>query len=167
MRFLFAVRWKLGALLGWDKPSAGVGVRVASLRDRLPGDLRDAPRGPDNEGMPLKAMYELDMESARELANKTVHTVMHLGWVQGANGDYRAADGRSRQAQRMVRAALHDRHRAFPIPHRLPSPDPAMGASLARPPNGDEVDGFRRIRRLTAGFPLDARQLLRLRTMSQ
>ncbi|MEV2272491.1 DUF2867 domain-containing protein [Nonomuraea africana] len=88
VRSLFAIRWKLGALLGWDKPSAGVGARVASLRDRLPGDVRDAPRGTDHESMPLKAVYELDMESARELANKTVHTVMHLGWIQGANGDY-------------------------------------------------------------------------------
>lgn len=88
VRFLFAVRWKLGTLLGWDAPSAGVGRRVASLRDRLPRDLRDAPQGPDNDNMPLKAIYELDMESARELANKTVHTVMHLGWVRGANGDH-------------------------------------------------------------------------------
>ncbi|MFI6600126.1 DUF2867 domain-containing protein, partial [Nonomuraea sp. NPDC050536] len=88
VRFLFALRWKVGALLGWDKASAGVGERVASLRDRLPSDLRDAPRGPDSPSMPLKAVYELDMEAARELANKTVHTVMHLGWVQGANGDY-------------------------------------------------------------------------------
>ncbi|WP_436838238.1 DUF2867 domain-containing protein [Nocardia amamiensis] len=88
VRFLFAVRWKLGALLGWDKPSAGVGTRVVSLRDRLPADMRDAPRGVDNENMALKAVYELDMESARELANKTVHTVMHLGWVRGADGDY-------------------------------------------------------------------------------
>ncbi|WP_040772676.1 DUF2867 domain-containing protein [Nocardia pneumoniae] len=88
VRFLFAVRWKLGALLGWDKPSAGVGKRVASLRDRLPDDIRDAPRGFDDEKMPLKGVYELDMESARELANKTVHTVMHLGWVRGADGEY-------------------------------------------------------------------------------
>lgn len=88
VRFLFAVRWKLGTLLGWDAPSAGVGRRVASLRDRLPRDLRDAPQGPDNDNMPLKAIYELDMESARELANKTVHTVMHLGWVRGANCDH-------------------------------------------------------------------------------
>jgi hypothetical protein len=88
VRFLFAARWKLGTLFGWDKPSAGVGERVASLRDRLPGDVRDASRGPDHDGMPLKAVYELDMESARELANKTVHTVMHLGWIQGASGDY-------------------------------------------------------------------------------
>ncbi|WP_440064676.1 DUF2867 domain-containing protein [Streptosporangium sp. OZ121] len=88
VRFLFAVRWKLGALLGWDRPSAGVGARVVSLRDRLPSDLRDAPRGLDDVRMPLKAVYELDTEAARELANKTVHGVMHLGWVQGANGDH-------------------------------------------------------------------------------
>ncbi|MFE7799801.1 DUF2867 domain-containing protein [Nocardia sp. NPDC057440] len=88
VRFLFAVRWKLGALLGWDKPSVGVGERVASLRDRLPSDIRAASPGPDDDDMPLKAVYELDMEAARELANKTVHTVMHLGWIRGVNGDY-------------------------------------------------------------------------------
>ncbi|MGS2642027.1 DUF2867 domain-containing protein [Streptosporangium sp. LJ11] len=88
VRFLFAVRWKLGALLGWDRPSAGVGARVVSLRDRLPSDLRDAPRGLDDVRMPLKAVYELDTEAARELANTTVHGVMHLGWVQGASGDH-------------------------------------------------------------------------------
>ncbi|MFD0332157.1 hypothetical protein ACFQZC_38120 [Streptacidiphilus monticola] len=37
------MRWKLGALLGWDDPAEGVGSRVMSLRDRLPEDLRDAP----------------------------------------------------------------------------------------------------------------------------
>jgi hypothetical protein len=88
VRFLFAVRGRLGALLGWDDPSVGVGARVASLRDRLPSDIRDAPRGLDDESMPLQAVYELDNESARELANKTVHAVMHLGWVRGANDDY-------------------------------------------------------------------------------
>ncbi|MEV4944965.1 DUF2867 domain-containing protein [Streptomyces sp. NPDC053755] len=88
VRFLFAVRWRLGAVLGWDDPSAGVGARVASLRDRLSGDRRDVPRGPDDDDMPLKAVYELPREAARELANKTVHTVMHLGWVKGATGDH-------------------------------------------------------------------------------
>lgn len=87
-RVLFAIRWKLGALFGWDTSSAGVGGRVASLRDRLPADLRDAPRGPDSDRMPLTAVYELADECARELANKTVHTVMHLSWAHRSDGHY-------------------------------------------------------------------------------
>lgn len=38
--------------------------------------------------MALQPVYELDDEAARGLANKTVHTVMHLGWAQGPQGDY-------------------------------------------------------------------------------
>lgn len=95
-RFLFALRWKIGARLGWDKPSAGIGHRVASLHDRLPGDLRDAPRGPDSPNLPLTPVYELDTEAARELANKTVHTVMHLGWVRG--GEWRSLTRRWERA---------------------------------------------------------------------
>src|SRR6476619_3093969 len=36
VRTLFAVRWKLGELFGWDDADAGVGRRVPTLRDRLP-----------------------------------------------------------------------------------------------------------------------------------
>jgi hypothetical protein len=86
--FLLAVRRKLGARFGWDGSATGVGARVASLRDRLPDDLRDAPRGPDDGSMPFEAVYELDREAAREVANKTVHAVLHLGWARGANGDH-------------------------------------------------------------------------------
>src|SRR5262245_56441711 len=46
-RALWALRWQLGRLLGWDRAEAGLGIRVPTLRDRLPADLRDAPRGPD------------------------------------------------------------------------------------------------------------------------
>ena len=89
VRLLFAVRFKLGALLGWDKPTAGLGRRVASLRDRLPSDLRDAPRGADSLAPPLTPVYQLDREAVREIANRTVHSLMHLTWVQSAsNGDY-------------------------------------------------------------------------------
>ncbi|TVL88815.1 DUF2867 domain-containing protein [Streptomyces sp. SAJ15] len=88
VRVLFSLRWKLGALLGWDKPSAGLGGRVASLRERLPDDLRDASPAPDGGGPVLTAVYQTPAESVRELANKTVHTVMHLGWVRGADGDH-------------------------------------------------------------------------------
>src|SRR5688500_5704232 len=43
VRTLFAIRWKLGQLLGLDGEDGGVGSRVPTLRDRLPADLRDAP----------------------------------------------------------------------------------------------------------------------------
>src|SRR5438034_819287 len=46
-RTLWAIRWKLGKLLGWDAPDTGLGSRVPTLRDRVPADLRDAPSGPD------------------------------------------------------------------------------------------------------------------------
>jgi hypothetical protein len=67
----------------------GLDRRVASLRDRLPSDLRDAPRGADSLAPPLTPVYELDHEAVREIANRTVHSLMHLTWVQSArNGEY-------------------------------------------------------------------------------
>lgn len=88
--WLFAIRWKLGALLGWDKNDRGLGSRVPSLRDRLPDDLRTAPRGPDTATLPFKSVYLLDDEWAAELANGTCHGVMHIGWVEGDDGLHRA-----------------------------------------------------------------------------
>ncbi|MGY5129949.1 DUF2867 domain-containing protein [Streptomyces nigrescens] len=87
-RFLFAVRWKLGALFGWDRPKAGTGARVQPLRDRLPSDLGDAPRGSDAGLSPLTSVYELDNECALELATKTVHAVLHLAWAPAASGGH-------------------------------------------------------------------------------
>ncbi|MFI2369359.1 DUF2867 domain-containing protein [Streptomyces sp. NPDC018833] len=88
VRFLFAVRWKLGALLGWDRRKAGLGSRVQPLRDRLPRDFRETVDGSDSGGTPFTPVYELGNESVRELANKTVHTLMHLGWVPAGDGDH-------------------------------------------------------------------------------
>ncbi|NUP22442.1 MAG: DUF2867 domain-containing protein [Streptomyces sp.] len=88
-RALFTVRWKLGVLLGWDKPGSGVGGRLPSLRDRLPADLREGPRGPDLGSSPFTSLYQRDDEWAAEMGNKTVHAVMHIGWVPDASGGYR------------------------------------------------------------------------------
>jgi hypothetical protein len=88
-RTLWAIRWKLGELLGWDAPDAGLGSRVATLRDRLPADLREAPSGPDFDSLPFRSLYLLDDEWAAEIANRTMHGVMHLGWVPDGNGGYR------------------------------------------------------------------------------
>jgi hypothetical protein len=86
---LWAIRWKLGELFGWDEPDAGVGSRVPTLRDRLPADLRDAPTGPDFEALPFASLYLLEYEFAAEIANRTMHGVLHLGWVPDQAGGYR------------------------------------------------------------------------------
>jgi hypothetical protein len=88
-RTLFAIRWKLGELLGWDSPDAGLGSRVPTLRDRLPADLRDAPSGPDFEALPFTSLYLIDDEWAAEIANRTMHGVLHIGWVADQTGGYR------------------------------------------------------------------------------
>ncbi|MCX5377757.1 DUF2867 domain-containing protein [Streptomyces sp. NBC_00091] len=88
-RILFAIRWKLGALLGWDKPGDGVGTRVRSLRERLPADLREGLRGPDLDDLPFTSVYLTHDEWVAEMGNKTVHGVMHIGWVPDGLGGYR------------------------------------------------------------------------------
>ena len=88
-RALFAIRWKIGGLLGWDSPDAGLGSRVPTLRDRLPVDLRDAPSGPNFDTLPFTSLYLLENEWAAEIANRTMHGVMHMGWVPDATGGYR------------------------------------------------------------------------------
>jgi hypothetical protein len=89
VRALFAIRWKIGELLGWDSPEAGVGSRVPTLRDRLPADLREKP-GPDFAALPFTSLYLTEDEFAAEVANRTMHGVMHLGWVADGADDYRA-----------------------------------------------------------------------------
>ena len=88
-RALWAIRWKLGELFGWDDPDTGVGARVETLRDRLPADLREGPSGPAFGKLPFTPLYLLHDEFAAEVANKTVHGVMHLGWVPDGSGGYR------------------------------------------------------------------------------
>jgi hypothetical protein len=90
VRALFAIRWKLGGLLGWDAPDAGLGSRVPTLRDRLPVDLRDAPSGPDFDALPFTSLYLTDDEWAAEIANRTMHGVMHIGRVHDETGGFRA-----------------------------------------------------------------------------
>lgn len=88
-RVLFAVRWKLGELLGWDKSGAGIGARVRTLRGRLPADLREGPQGPDFRAVPFSSVYLTHDEWVAESANRTVHAVMHIGWVPNGAGGYR------------------------------------------------------------------------------
>jgi Protein of unknown function (DUF2867) len=88
-RALWAGRWKVGELLGWDSQNTGPGFRVPTLRDRLPADLREAPSGPEFDALPFTSLYLLEDEFAAEIVNRTVHGLMHLGWVPDGQGGYR------------------------------------------------------------------------------
>jgi hypothetical protein len=88
-RALWAIRWKLGEVFGWDEVDEDELPDWQMLRDRLPQDLRDGPGGPEPETLPFRSVYLLDDEWAAELANKTVHGVMHLSWVPDGQGAYR------------------------------------------------------------------------------
>jgi hypothetical protein len=130
VRTLFAIRWKVGKLLGWDRPDAGLGSRVPMLHDRLPVDLRAAPPGPDfGHFTPL---YLIDDEFAAEIANShrprcpapRLGPRRDVGWLQRPNG-------RAREAERTARERLHGRDRAVPAPDRVPADDPRDRAELA------------------------------------
>ncbi len=95
-RALFALRWKLGELFGWDEADSGVGERVPSLRERLPADLLEGPRGPDLRAVPgrtevdgppiFASLYQTRDEWVAEYASKTVRSLMHIGWVRDESG---------------------------------------------------------------------------------
>jgi hypothetical protein len=87
-RALLAIRWKVGEMLGWDGQDAGLGSRVATLRDRLPADLRETGV-PDFNGLPFTSLFLTANEFAAEIANRTMHGVLHLGWVPNQTGGYR------------------------------------------------------------------------------
>jgi hypothetical protein len=87
VRALFALRWKIGGLLGWDDEGSGLESRVPTLRDRLPADL--AGSAPVlNAALPFRPLYLTENEYAAEIANRTVHGVIHLGWVPSPDGGY-------------------------------------------------------------------------------
>ena len=88
VRTLVAIRWKLGALFGLDRPKTGIDARVRSLRERLPLDLQSAATGP-SPTLPFRPLFALDDEWAAEIANETMHGVLHLGWVRDDQGGYR------------------------------------------------------------------------------
>jgi hypothetical protein len=86
---LWAIRWKLGEVFGWDEVDERDLPSWQMLRDRLPQDLRDGPSGPEFKELPFQPVYLLDDEWAAEIANKTVHGVLHLSWVPDGHGAYR------------------------------------------------------------------------------
>jgi hypothetical protein len=73
VRTLFAIRWKIGALLDWDRPRS----EPPTLRIRVPEDLRDGHSGP--QSLRFTTLYLIEDEWVMEIVNRTVHGVMHIG----------------------------------------------------------------------------------------
>jgi hypothetical protein len=103
LRVLWRLRDRLGSWFGLGRIStepidrgrddaAGKlpipGTHESSLIDRLPGDLRNTAADPDFGWTPFAPLYRTDVEFAAELSNRTVHSVMHLAWVDGGEGHY-------------------------------------------------------------------------------
>ena len=88
-RALFALRWKIGELFGWDGDDDGLGARVPSIENRLPADLRGTAAGFESGSLPFTPLYATDNEWAAETANRTVHGILHLSWVPDDAGGYR------------------------------------------------------------------------------
>ena len=91
-RLLFWLRFKLGAVLRLDRRSSGLGARLPSLRERLPAQVRDAAlpdAPPPNMGTEFTLLYERENERAMEIANATMHGILHLGWVPDGRGGWR------------------------------------------------------------------------------
>jgi hypothetical protein len=90
-RALWLIRLKLGELLGWDESpneSPADGPQRPSLRDSLPADLRAGPSGPHHRKLPFSPLYLTADEWAAEIVNRTVHGILHLGWVPDGPGRY-------------------------------------------------------------------------------
>ena len=85
VRSLFALRWLLGRLFGWDAARAGHGAQ--SYLHRLDPALKArslvAPGTPDG---PFQILYQFDRESLAEIQNATVHAFLSTALVPTALG---------------------------------------------------------------------------------
>ena len=54
---------------------------------RIPDDLRETAAPEFSSGLPFSPLYLTDDEFAGEIANKTMHGIVHLGWVPDDDGD--------------------------------------------------------------------------------
>ena len=64
------------------------GTHEPSLRERLPADLRTTAADLQFASVPFVPLYRTAVEFAAELSNRTVHSVLHLAWVDQGDGRY-------------------------------------------------------------------------------
>ena len=62
------------------------GTSETSLVGRLPSELVGTADGVEFGSLPFTPLYLTDKEFAAEVSNRTVHGVLHLGWVDQGDG---------------------------------------------------------------------------------
>ena len=89
---------------GWDEPGRGLGVAGADAARPRCRPTSATPRPAPTSRAAVHPLYLTEDEWAAEMANRTMHSVMHLGWVPDGDGRLPRPDGRAGQAERSVRA---------------------------------------------------------------
>ncbi len=99
-RLLWRLRDRLGSMLdlgrisapstaGDGKPALPIpGTTETSLTERLPDELRGSAADVHFASLPFVPLYRTADEFAAEVSNQTVHGVLHLAWVEQADGGY-------------------------------------------------------------------------------
>lgn len=96
-RALWLIRDRLGEWLHLDASPAdedGTDLRIpgtneTTLAGRLPKELRGTADDVDFDLLPVVPLYLTDTEAAIEISNRTVHGVLHFGWVEQGDDMYR------------------------------------------------------------------------------
>ncbi|HWJ12026.1 MAG TPA: DUF2867 domain-containing protein [Nocardioides sp.] len=104
------------------------GSTETTLLDRLPADLRGTAQGVRFAHLPFVPLFRTDDEFAAEISNRTVHGVMHLGWVAQGDGTYRG----QMAVYVAPRGAFGAAYMAFIKPFRYLVVYPALERQLAK-----------------------------------
>jgi hypothetical protein len=130
-RALWDLRWKVGALLVWDRPDAGMGHRVSTLRDRLPPDLRDGRQ--DRTSTCCPSGRSTCSTTSLPRRSPTAPSMGSCTWAGYPTGPAATADRwPCWSSPTAVRDGLHGRDRAVAVPDRLPRAHATDRAGVAR-----------------------------------
>ena len=84
------MRWRVGGLARIGPSERRTWLRAADASRQLASGSAQTPHaGPEFAALPFTSLYLIADEWAAEIVNRTVHGVMHVGWVSDGDGPYR------------------------------------------------------------------------------
>jgi hypothetical protein len=85
VKMLFAVRWRLGRVFGWDREPARASEE-SWLHRLSPTDFERSLVRPGTREGPFRVLFASDREAVLEIQNSTVHGFSVFALVEGASG---------------------------------------------------------------------------------